>query len=97
MSIFAVLLPTPQPALVAEIRRLFPDNHLALNETQYLISTLGTAEELTVRLGMGPAVEGGPPLTGSDVVLAISSYYGRAPTPVWDWMYAKLEAPARGV
>jgi hypothetical protein len=30
MSIFAVLMPTPQPDVVAEIRRLFPNDHLAL-------------------------------------------------------------------
>ncbi len=97
MTIFAILMPTLQPLVVAEIKRLFPNDHLPLNETQYLISASGTAESITTRLGMGPASrEGGGPPTGSAVVLATSSYYGRAPAAVWDWMKAKLEEPTSG-
>jgi hypothetical protein len=96
MAIFAILMPTPQPLLKAEIVRLYPDDHLALNDTQYLISTTGTVQSLTTKLGMGPTQEEGKNITGTAVVLATSSYWGRAPSAVWDWMKAKLEAPLSG-
>jgi hypothetical protein len=96
MTIFAILMPTPQPALVAEITRLYPDDHLSLNETQYLISASGTVQGLTTKLGMGPTREAGKELTGNAVIFATSSYWGRAPAAVWDWMKVKLEAPPSG-
>ncbi|MGO9742617.1 MAG: hypothetical protein ACLPN5_14130 [Roseiarcus sp.] len=95
MAIFAILMPTPQPSVIEGIKRLFPDDYLALNETQYLVSSAGTAEALTIKLGMGPQRDGSS-TTGSAVVFKTSSYYGRAPTAVWDWMKAKLEAPPSG-
>jgi hypothetical protein len=92
MAIFAVLMPTPQPIVIGLIKELFPNDYLTLNDTQILISAPGTAEELTKRLGLGPIEEGNPPPTGSAVILKTSSYYGRAPTAVWDWMKTKLES-----
>ena len=96
MTIFAVLMPNPQPALVAEINAVFPGGHLALNETQYLISTSGTAVELSAKLGIYDAKNPAKAVTGSAVILVTSSYFGRAPTTVWEWMKAKLEAPPSG-
>jgi hypothetical protein len=96
MTIFAILMPEPQPRVVAEIVRLYPDDFLMLSDTQYLISSTATAQGLTIKLGMGPTREGAAEITGNAVVLAISSYWGRAPVSVWDWLKAKLEAPASG-
>jgi hypothetical protein len=95
MAIFAVLMPTPQPVLAGLIKELFPDDYLELNDTQYLISTSGTAESLTKQLGLAP-IEQGSTVTGAAVILKTSSYYGRAPTVVWDWMKTKLEFPPLG-
>ena len=89
-------MPAPQPRVIAEIERLFPEDYLALNETQYLISTTGTAQGLTNKLGMGPPPDTSTQITGSAVVLAASTYWGRAPTVVWDWMKAKLESAPSG-
>lgn len=91
VAIFAILMPTPQPLLIAKIVKVFPNDYLRLNETQYLISSSRTVQSLAMKLGLG-AGEQGQPITGSAVIFATSSYWGRAPTPVWDWMKAKLEA-----
>ena len=96
MTIFAVLMPTPQPRLIAEINRSFPDDSMSLNETQFLISAKGTAVELAAKLGIVDAKTPSVPPTGVAVVLATSSYFGRGPATVWDWMKAKLEMPAGG-
>jgi hypothetical protein len=95
MTIFAILMPAPQPKLLAEIQRIFPTDHLELNETQYLISTKGTVQGLSTQLGLGPNTED-KPITGNAVILATSAYWGRAPNTVWDWMKAKLEALPSG-
>jgi hypothetical protein len=93
MTIFAILMPTPQPLLIEEIKKKFPHNYLELNDTQYLISTVGTAVELAARLGIYDAKTPAKPATGFAVILATSSYYGRGPATVWEWMKAKLESP----
>jgi hypothetical protein len=91
MALFAVLMPVPNPGLVDAIKAAFPNDHLSLNETQWLISATGTVIEITARIGIydpkQPQVA-----TGSAVVVAVSAYFGRAPATVWDWMKAKLEA-----
>jgi hypothetical protein len=96
MTVFAVLMPTHQPAIVAEIERNFPLDHLKLADTQYLISTSGTAIELSAKIGIYDIAQPDKPAIGNAVILATSSYFGRAPTTVWDWMKAKLESPPRG-
>lgn len=90
MTIFAVLMPTPQAELILEISKL---DHISLNETQYLVSFGGTVVELSAHLGM---TDPNKATTGAAVLLATSSYYGRAPSNTWDWMKAKLESPTRG-
>ena len=96
MTIFAVLMPMPQPALIDEITKSFPDNYLSLNQTQYLISTRGTVVELATKLGIYDEKHPEKQATGSAVLLATSSYSGRAPTAVWDWMKDKLESAPSG-
>ena len=92
MTIFAVLMPNPQAALVERIQAIFPADHYHINETQWLISAPGTAMELTTRLGIADPNNTSLQPIGLAIVFATSSYYGRAPQPVWDWIKAKLEA-----
>jgi hypothetical protein len=96
MAVFAVLMPTPQPALIAAIQRLFPTDCLAITDTQWLISTKGTAIELTAKLGIYDGAEPEKPAIGSAIILLVTSYFGRAPSDVWDWLKAKQEASPRG-
>jgi hypothetical protein len=96
MTVFAVLMPIPQPTVASEIMRLFPTEHLKLSDTQYLISTGGTAVELSAKIGVYDVNDPAKSPAGNAVILATSSYFGRAPTTVWDWMKAKLESPPRG-
>jgi hypothetical protein len=95
MTIFAILMPTPQPALAEKIKAVFV-NHYQLNDTQWLISTSGTAIEISTKLGIADPNNLAAPAMGLGIVFATSSYYGRAPQPVWDWIKAKLEGPQNG-
>jgi len=96
MAIFAVLMPSPQPAVAEQIRRHFPADHLAINETQWLISTTGTATELTAKLGIFDPKELMKASTGNAIIFATSGYFGRGPTTIWEWMKAKLETSPGG-
>jgi hypothetical protein len=93
MTIFTVLMPSPQPNLSAEIKRIYPLDHLSLNETQWLISATGTVTEVCAKLGIYDPSRPTAPMTGLAVVFTTTSYFGRAPTNIWDWLKAKLESP----
>jgi hypothetical protein len=96
MAIFAILMPTPQPSLVEAIKATFPKDHYALNDTQWLISASGTVTEISAKLGIYDPTNPTKPVSGLAVVFAVSSYFGRGPATVWDWLRAKLEAPPSG-
>jgi hypothetical protein len=93
MTIFAVLMPTSQPALAENIKSKFEKEYFTLTETQWLISTTGTAAELSAKLGIYDAANPSVSPTGLAVVFATSSYFGRAQQGVWEWLKAKLESP----
>jgi len=96
MTIFAILMQVPQPKVVAEIERYFSGNFLKLTDTQYLVSSTGTTTELSAKLGVFDAANPAVPSTGNAVIFATSSYFGRAPANVWEWMKAKLETSRNG-
>jgi len=96
MAIFAVLMPSLQPAVVEAIKTHFPSDHLSINETQWLISTTGTATELTSKLGIYDPKEPHKASTGNAIIFATSGYFGRGPTTIWEWMKAKLETSPGG-
>jgi len=96
MTIFAILMPSTQPNLAARIRQAFPQDHLSVNDTQWLISTTGTAENLSSKLGIYNPANPSEPFTGNAIVFATSSYFGRAPSNIWDWIKVKLESSPSG-
>jgi hypothetical protein len=95
MTIFAVLLPIPQPAIVEAIKRVFPNDHLSLNDTQWLISANGTVIDISTRLGISDP-KNPQAAIGNAVIFATTAYFGRAPTNTWDWLKTKLESPPSG-
>jgi len=93
MSLFAVLLPEENPKLVAAIKEKFPDtDHYEITSTQWMISGKGTVKQISDTLGV--SVKENP--IGSAVILAISGYWGRASTDLWDWMKVKMEESVNG-
>ena len=95
MTIFAVLMSAPQPAVEAEIKRVYEGNYLQLSPTQWLISANKTVIDVSNSIGVSSLEPNFTP-KGSAVVFATSSYFGRAPTSVWDWIKVKLEGPGGG-
>lgn len=95
MTVFAVLMPTLQAGLGEKIRAVFPEDHLKVTETQWLVSSSLTVIDVCAKLGIYDAQTPGEIPIGVAIVFGTSSYYGRAPSPVWEWIKAKLEAPAK--
>ena len=91
MTIFAVLFPSPQPMVASLIADKFQHDHLRLSDTQWLISaSKATATDISNAIGVSGPPDFAP--AGLAVVFATTSYFGRAPTTVWDWIKVKLEA-----
>jgi hypothetical protein len=96
MTIFVILLPIPQPNLVNAIKAAYPNEYLSLSDMQWLVSDAGTAIEVSAKIGVTDPNNRQAKATGNAVIFSTTSYYGRAPTPVWDWIKAKLENPPNG-
>jgi hypothetical protein len=96
MTIFAVLLPADTPKIAEQIQTAFPNDHYMVSGTQWLVSSSLTAVELSAKLGVYDPKNPGLPTLGNAIIFATSSYFGRAPQTVWDWLKVKLESRAVG-
>ncbi len=92
MTIFTILSPAPNPTLSAAIADRFGVDCLALNDTQWLVSSSATIQEVTAKAGIFDAKNPDAQTLGNAVVFATTSYFGRAPVTVWDWIRSKLES-----
>ncbi len=93
MSIFAILMQNEQPRLVETIKSTYPDNHYAFTDTIWLVSANGTVTDVSAKLGIFDPKEPSKPPVGNAAVFNVSSYTGRAPQTLWEWLKNKLEVP----
>lgn len=89
MSMF-LIVPINNPAAIEQQLNSFKDSSsldfIKLPVSGFMVSYHGTSQELSNLLGI---TEG---KSGTGVVASISSYYGRAPTDIWDWVKTRWEA-----
>ncbi len=88
MTIFIVLRVQDPLRMKAAIERTFPNDHLYLGHDEWLISSSGTAKTISDEIG----ITADPSKTGSAIVFSMQSYFGRAPSDIWDWIKTKAEA-----
>jgi hypothetical protein len=86
MIVFTVIALAPNEKVENAVTTKFPDDHLRVSDTTWLVAGTGTAQELSTKLG----ITGGR--VGSAIVFSTAGYYGRAPSNIWEWIKAKLEA-----
>lgn len=84
-TIFAIIGAEPTQAIERAIKAKFPDDYLEVGTGQWLVADEGTSVSVTQKLGL--ADKDHP--TGSALVLAVSSYYGRKGPVVWEWIRSK--------
>lgn len=89
MAIF-LIVPIANPHLIErELETLKGSgkvDYIKLPTSGFAVSYSGTSQELSNLTGISEGT------TGTGVVAAISSYYGRAPTNIWDWIKSRWEA-----
>lgn len=93
MPIFLVIpLASNTGPLNEAVRGMLPehDRHQLANDRGWLVTYNGTTKELTNRLGVTGQAQGEKSPIGSAIVAPISSYYGRGPNDMWEWLALKF-------
>jgi len=88
MSIFVVFRITEPEKMKRAIESAYPNNYFELENNEWLISEKGTAKDVSDKLG----ITGSEHTVGSAIVFSMNSYFGRAPTNIWEWIKTKAEA-----
>ena len=85
MAIF-VMFRSGTPAKLDEaLTRLYPDDNLEISKGVWLVSSPGTARQLSDKLGVSDGE------LGAAIIFSMGNYYGRASTEIWDWIKEKAE------
>lgn len=71
--------------LAKKLQKMFPDEHYVAGAGAWLVSTEGTAQNLSQELGISEGE------ITSVIVAEISSYHGRADPAIWSWIKEKWE------
>jgi hypothetical protein len=94
MAIFILTPLTGDPSAInAAVERSISDpadRFRLQSDRGWLISYPGTSVELCNVIGLTGQPEGTPSI-GSAIVVPISSYYGRGPSEMWEWLKTRLE------
>lgn len=86
MAVFVVIPTAKQETLDHSINTKFATNSKKLPRGEWLVSFSGTAQELSDHLGITPDGSG-----GHGVVVAVTTYYGHAPTDIWEWIKTRWQ------
>lgn len=90
MTIFAVFAANQPDKLSSVIAKHFPDNFTMVSSDSWFISADGTSKDVSDKLGVTDGT------SGSAIVVSVSGYYGRASTPIWEWVKVKWEGSSLG-
>lgn len=82
MAVFAIIKQpgTNSTKLGPEIAKTYPLHHYDLGSGVWLVAAVGTARDVSDRLGISKGVN------GSAVVVEAASYYGNANPAIWTWI-----------
>lgn len=91
----AVPLTSNHDALDAAVQKYITsasDRYKLQADGGWLIKFGGTTVELCNHLKITGLQEGAKPAVTSVLVVPLTSYYGRGPTDMWEWIKSRLEA-----
>ncbi len=86
MSIYAIVRVSNPELMGTLLEEAFPGDYLQLQDDEWLVSSTGSAREVSDRLETAMLEND----FGSAMVLRVGSYWGRATVDIWDWMQEKL-------
>ncbi len=87
MPVFVVIPDLEKQQTEARIRERFTNQSYRLPQGEWLVAFNGTTKELSDLLGISQGENG-----ASAFVVAIAGYYGRAPSDIWEWLNARVNA-----
>jgi hypothetical protein len=82
-------------ALSVAVEQHFPEptsRYQLQNDAGWFVVFTGTTIELSNFVGLTGQPQGTPSPVGSVLVTPITSYYGRGPTDMWEWLKTRFEA-----
>jgi hypothetical protein len=95
MAVF-LLVPIAQnaPALASAVKsRMGPTDRYELpNSMGWYVVFKGTTIEVSNHLQITGQAEGQHTLVGATLVIPVTSYYGRGPTDMWEWLKIRMES-----
>jgi hypothetical protein len=82
-NVFFVTAHSKAPKVRERINAIIPVNdRYELAENQWMVKFGGATQELAEKAG----IRGGDDRIGTGLVLSVTTYSGRAPTGLWDWL-----------
>lgn len=67
------------------------DRYKLQSDRGWLIKFDGTSVELSNHIGLTGQEQGHPSPIGSAIIVPVSTYYGRGPGDMWEWLKTRLE------
>ncbi|HEY8160696.1 MAG TPA: hypothetical protein VIF34_00300 [Methylocystis sp.] len=84
MFVFSVASNTQNAELNAKIREVYPSEHFQFGPMNWFVADSGvTAREVCEKLNIVPGGFGGVAVT------KVESYFGFAPSALWDWLKSR--------
>jgi hypothetical protein len=90
--LYVVLSQRPEmdARLEEAVKAAFPGNFFQISERgQWLVVGEGTAREISNKIGI-TGTEPDQAKIGTSIVFAVSGYFGRASSELWEWVAVKL-------
>ncbi len=85
-SVYFVTALSEAPKVKERLKGLIPaENLFELASDRWMVAFDGPAQDLAEKAG----VRGGDEKVGTGLVLPVTTYSGRAPSALWDWLRAK--------
>lgn len=94
MAVYSVHSEHANPALHAAVVRHFAGAHYIYSDTLSFVSSVETAREVSIKLGIKTRGEDGSALSGIEqafVLQASPGYFGWTKTSLWEWLKNALE------
>lgn len=94
MAIYiAVPLIEQSAPLNQAVERIIPetDRHKLQSERGWLIKYDGTSIELSNKIGVTGQAPGETSPVGPTIIVPVSTYYGRGPGDMWEWLKTRIE------
>ena len=85
MAVFYVTSLKGADRIGAIVSERFGTDSLEIQPGQWLVAYKGTSQQLSDELGISDGS------IGSCIIFAISGYWGRAPTSIWEWLKSNWE------